>query len=136
MDSDLNKQRVNEAVAAFNAGDLDGYLAIYADDAVVHGLPTEYGNTVDGHRRLLESMRHAMEDFTIEQLSLVAEGDMVAAHVKYTGIHDGIFHGVRPTGKRLTWHSMVFRRFDDEGRTAERWMVSDSMNLMRQLGAH
>jgi predicted ester cyclase len=42
--------------------------------------------------------------------------------------------GVAPTGKVLTWDAMTFRRFDDEGRVVERWIVGDNLGLLHQLG--
>ena len=57
-----NKERTLEAVAALNRGDVDGYLAIYAPDAVVHGLPEHVTPDVAGHREVLEEMRRALPD--------------------------------------------------------------------------
>ena len=53
MDAQLNKARTLDAVNALNRGDLDGYLAIYAPGAVVHGLPDHVSPGVDGHREVL-----------------------------------------------------------------------------------
>ena len=35
--------------------------------------------------------------------------------------------GVAPTGRVLTWDAMTFRRFDEEGRVVERWIIGDDL---------
>ncbi len=134
MDAERNRQNTLNAIAAFNAGDLDGYLASYAPDAVVHGLPEHLEPTVSGHREFLTSMRDALPDVTSTVEDSAASGDLVATRHVYRGTHEGALHGVRPTGKVLEWDAMTFRRFNDAGLVVERWIVSDDMALLRQLG--
>lgn len=135
MDPEVNKQRVFDAIEAFNAGDLDGYVAGYAQDAIVHGLPAEFGNSPEGHRGFLTAMMSALSGLRIDTRTVVAEGDTVAVHLTYSGVHDGgLFLGVRPTGRQLRWPAMVFRRYDEAGRAVERWMISDTAVLRHQLG--
>ena len=64
----------------------------------------------------------------------MAEGDLLAARVTYTGTHEGTMRGVAPTGRVLTWDAMTFRRFDEEGRVVERWIIGDDLALLHQLG--
>jgi steroid delta-isomerase-like uncharacterized protein len=135
MDAQRNKARTLDAVAALNTGDLDGYLAIYAPGAVVHGLPDHVTPDAAGHRQVLEDTRRALPDFRSEVVTVVAEGDLLAARITYTGTHTGAsMSGVAATGKVLTWDAMTFRRFDDEGRVVERWIISDQLTLLHQLG--
>ena len=42
--------------------------------------------------------------------------------------------GAAPTGRVLTWDAMTFRRFDEEGRVVERWIIGDDIGLLHQLG--
>ena len=134
MDAQRNKARTLEAVAALNGGDLDGYLAIYAPGAVVHGLPDHVTSDAAGHRDLLTDIRRALPDFRAEVGAVVAEGDLLAARITYTGTHRGVLNGVAATGRVLTWDAMTFRRFDDEGRVVERWIIGDDLALLHQLG--
>jgi len=134
MDAQRNKARTLEAVAALNGGDLDGYLAIYAPGAVVHGLPDHVTSDAAGHRDLLTEIRRALPDFRAEVGAVVAEGDLLAARITYTGTHRGVLNGVAATGRVLTWDAMTFRRFDDEGRVVERWIIGDDLALLHQLG--
>lgn len=134
MDPQRNKERTLDAVAALNQGDLDGYLAIYAPGAVVHGLPEHVTPDAAGHREVLADTRRALPDFRAQVEAVVADGDLLAARITYTGTHEGVLSGAPPTGKVLTWDAMTFRRFDDEGRVVERWIISDDLGLLHQLG--
>ena len=129
-----NKERTVEAVAALNRGDVEGYLAIYAPDAVVHGLPEHVTPDVAGHREVLTEMRRALPDFRAQVAAVVAEGDLLAARITYWGTHQGTLLGAEPTGRVVTWDAMTFRRFDAQGRVVERWIIGDDLGLLHQLG--
>lgn len=134
MDAERNKQNTRAAISAFNDGDLDRYLASYAPNAVIHGLPEHHEPNIAGHREYLLETRTALPDFATTIEHLVAEGDLVATHGLYSGTHQAVFHGVAPTGRRLTWQSMVFRRFNDDGLIVERWILGDNLALLHRLG--
>ena len=89
MDPQRNKAVILDAVAALNRGDVEGYLAIYAPGAVVHGLPEHATPDPAGHRDVLTDIRRALPDFRAEVDDVVAEGDLLAARVTYTGTHEG-----------------------------------------------
>ena len=93
MDPQRNKERTLDAVAALNRGDVEGYLAIYAPGAVVHGLPEHVTPDAAGHRDVLTDIRRALPDFRAEVAAVVAEGDLLAARVTYTGTHEGTMRG-------------------------------------------
>lgn len=134
MDAQRNKERTLDAVAALNRGDIDGYLGIYAEGAVVHGLPDHVTADPAGHREVLTEIRRALPDVRAEVDAVVAEGDLLAARITYRGTHRDTLRGVPPTGRVLQWEAMTFRRFDDEGRVVERWIVGDDLSLLHQLG--
>ena len=134
MDPQRNKAVIRDAVAALNRGDVEGYLAIYAPGAVVHGLPEHATPDPAGHRDVLTDIRRALPDFRAEVDDVVAEGALLAARVTYSGTHRGPMMGVSPTGKVLTWDAMTFRRFDEEGKVVERWIIGDDLALLHQLG--
>jgi predicted ester cyclase len=64
----------------------------------------------------------------------VAEGDTVAARVAFRGTYRGEFQGIPPTGKEVTFSSMVFNHVVD-GKVEEHWVEFDLLRLMGQLGA-
>ena len=133
MDPQRNKAVIRDAVAALNRGDVEGYLAIYAPGAVVHGLPEHATPDPAGHRDVLTDIRRALPDFRAEVDDVVAEGALLAARVTYSGTHRGPMMGVSPTGRVLTWDAMTFRRFDEEGKVVERWIIGDDLGLLHEL---
>jgi predicted ester cyclase len=54
----------------------------------------------------------------VEIEAKVAEGDVVAVRLTFSGTH-------APTGQRATWPEMVFTRFC-EGKAMESWEVTDT----------
>ena len=83
---------------------------------------------------MLADIRRALPDFRAEVAAVVAEGDLLAARVTYTGTHEGTMIGAHPPAGSLTWDAMTFRRFDEEGRVVERWIIGDDLGLLHQLG--
>ena len=62
-------------------------------------------------KRAFAGLHQEFPDVQADIESLVAEGDMVAVRLTFSGTH-------RPTGERATWPEMVFTRFS-EGRAVE-----------------
>ena len=62
----------------------------------------------------------------------LGEREYVAERFVFEGVHDGEFHGVPPTGKRITMVGLAMFRIED-GRIVARWGLEDQMGLMQQL---
>lgn len=75
----------------------------------------------------------AFPDYHEEVVRLVAEDDLVAAHVVLTGTHRGPFLGLPPTGRTVRCEVMETFRLRD-GLVTEMWVVADQLGLLRQLG--
>jgi steroid delta-isomerase-like uncharacterized protein len=133
MDPLANKERTLDAVAAFNRGDIDAYLASYSPDVVIHGLPAPLPPTRDGHRLFVEALRIGLPDVIASIHQIVLRDDLVALRMTYTGTHEGVLRGVPATGRRLEWEGMTFRRYGADGLTVERWLLGDTMSLIAQL---
>jgi predicted ester cyclase len=65
---------------------------------------------------------------------MIAEGDKVAVRYTLEGTHEGELFGVPPTGQRLSIKSISVERVSD-GKILEHWRVTDSLDMMQQLGA-
>ena len=64
----------------------------------------------------------------------MSEIDKVAVRLIVTGIHKGEFHGIPPSGKKISLDEMAFLTIVD-GRIIEGWITSDMMSFMQQIGA-
>jgi predicted ester cyclase len=76
----------------------------------------------------------AFPDLTVEMNLQVAEGDLVADHITFSGTHTGLpFQGIEPTGAEFSFTQTTISRIED-GRIAEIWEDFDWRGLVRQLG--
>ena len=62
----------------------------------------------------------------------LAEGEMVATRATSRGTHRGVFMGIEPTNKELSWTGITIDRIS-EGKIVESWTNWDVMGMM-QLG--
>ena len=95
-----SRDRVLAAVAAFNRGDLDSYLASYAGDAVIHGLPPDVDPSPAGLRTFLVDLRAGLPDLQVVIEDTVVEGDRVAVRMTYRGTHRASSSGPLRAGGR------------------------------------
>jgi predicted ester cyclase len=73
-----------------------------------------------------------MPDLAVAIEVSLASGDMAAASFVYTGIHQGIYFGVPPTGKPLRFTSCDIFRVRN-GKIAEHWGMGDIAGTLAQL---
>ena len=92
----------------------------------------------EGYRQTHQRWRKGLPDLHIEIEHVVADGNLLAFHVIFSGTHKGTFHyrhfAMPPTGKRIEWRNIQFRRIEN-GMFVEGWHVNDTLGLMEQLGA-
>jgi steroid delta-isomerase-like uncharacterized protein len=117
-----------------NAGDIDGFAALIADDLIEHeeveGLP----QTKEGVIQFFEMFRAAFSDLRMEAEDVIESGDRAWARIRMTGTNDGEFMGMPATGKPVDFQAVDMVRFNDDGTAAEHWGVTDTMTMMQQLG--
>lgn len=78
--------------------------------------------------------RRGMPDLRVVIEDMIADGDKVAVRYTLEGTHAGELFGVPPTGLRLSIESITVERVS-EGRIREHWRVTDTLDMMQQLGA-
>jgi predicted ester cyclase len=128
-----NKDAVMQAIERWNAKD-EQYYEIYTDDVVAHGFPPDVPPNIEGIRAMFGSMWVAFPDLHGDLQHVVAEEDTAAVHFRVSGMHEGEFMGIAPTGKRIDIEVMAFLRFNDEAKIVERWTRMDEVALLTQLG--
>ena len=121
--------------AALNAGDLDGFSAMLADDFVEHEETPGLAPTKEGVLEFFRMYRAAFPDLHMEPQDVLTSGDRAVARVRATGTHQGEFLGMPPSGKNVDVQLIDIIRFDDDGLAREHWGVVDLMTMMQQLGA-
>ena len=120
---------------ALNAGDLDRFGAMLADDFVEHEETPGLAPTKDGVLEFFRMYRAAFPNLHMEPEDVLASGDKVTARVRATGTHEGEFMGMPPSGRNVDVELIDIIRFGDDGLAREHWGVVDLMTMMQQLGA-
>jgi predicted ester cyclase len=129
----MSVNALQRAAERVNAGDLDGYMELYAEDVELHGYPpgVESWETLRG---FYAGFFGALSDPHLELLDAVSEGDLVAVRFALSGTHTGELLGVPATGKAVRIDGQSFFRFRGE-QVVTRWQSMDGLGLLTQLGA-
>ena len=101
-DTERNKQTVARLFEAFRAGDVDAFDELIAEDYVQHNPQADNG---------LEAVKKFFRPVgavDMDVYRVIAEGDLVAAHVHY---------------KNWNMAAVDVWRFNDEGKMIEHWDV-------------
>jgi steroid delta-isomerase-like uncharacterized protein len=132
-DLDANKEVVRAFVAAWNERDFDRFEELMADTALLAVSGMTVSCNPAGTRAIAREWTTAFPDWRFELQALIAEGDLVAAHMPYHGTLTQPLFGVAPTGRSTTVDEMVIFRIAD-GKVAQAWEVYDEAGMWRQLG--
>ena len=125
---------IRAALNRVNAGDLEGYLELYAEDATLHYLPPGLPGGVAGARLFYSIVLAGFPGLQITPVDFIADGDQVAVRFRMRGTQGGEFMGVPVSGKPIDVQGITIMRFED-GKCVERWSETDMMGLMTQIGA-
>jgi steroid delta-isomerase-like uncharacterized protein len=88
---------------------------------------------VEASRQFFAMLFQAFPDLRVDVQDVIAEGELVAARVTYSGTHQGEFVGIPATGRQARTNGVDFFRMQD-GRQAEHWGGPDMASLLQQLG--
>ncbi len=79
-------------------------------------------------------MDNCIPDWQFELQTLIAEDDLVVAHLPYRGTLTQPLFGMSPTGRPVRVDEMVILRISN-GKIAQAWEVYDEAGMRRQLGS-
>ena len=132
MDHAAAMKRLYERI---NAGDIDGFGELLAEDFVEHEELPGLEPGKEGVKQLFHMYRAAFPDLRMEPQDVLVSGDKAVARVRATGTHQGEFLGMPATGRSVDVQLIDITRFGDDGLAREHWGVLDALALMQQLGA-
>ena len=112
---DVQRRIIDEVI---NQKNLDLADELFSEDHELHPQALGVGRGPEGMKRAFAGLHEEFPDVWVEIESMVAEGDIVAVRLTFSGTH-------APSGERATWPEMVFARFS-EGKAVESWEVTDS----------
>lgn len=133
-DLEANKTLIRAFLDAWNVRDFDRFEDLMADGAVLHIGGMHVPCDPAGTRAIAEEWTTAFPDWRFELLRLLAEDDLVVAHMPYSGTHRAPIAGVPATGRACTVDELVIFRIAD-GKIAEAWEVYDEAGMWRQLNS-
>jgi predicted ester cyclase len=126
-----NKELVRRFYAeVINGRDLAAIDVLLTTDFVHNG--EQRGR--EGQKAGVGPFLGAFPDLRHEILMMLAEGDLVCAHQRWSGTHEGEFLGVAATGKAVEFTTTAILRIEGE-MIAQAWDEGDYLGLMTQLGA-
>ncbi|WP_199097568.1 ester cyclase [Dyella sp. ASV21] len=128
--SEQNKRVVLTYVDAFNRGDVDAVCAIFASDALIHGV-LGWGGVATARPIWSDLMRCFQVSLEVD--AMVAEGDTVAVRYTERGRSVASFRGGPVTGRGYEVFAMEWFVVK-EGHIERRWGVRDTGSMFRQMG--
>ena len=75
----------------------------------------------------------AFPDYTVVVQDMVAEGEQVVVEWSHTGVHNGVYDGLPPTGKTITGSAISIYRLRD-GQIVDARGAWDQAAIWQQLG--
>lgn len=136
MSSEQNRAIVREFYEALNANSLavmDEVIdRMVAPDIIVHD---PFLGTVQGvaeYRKITHAFLNGFGKQRVIINEIVVQGDLVAVQHTHKAVHTGIFAGLPPTRRRVTFDGLELIRLRD-GKVVEFWRHDDDSGLMRQL---
>jgi predicted ester cyclase len=131
-----NKALVQRWYDGVGRGEAAASAAVVSADYRMNGQPLG----PQGAQQVTAMILDAFPDWRITVHDLLADGDLVAARLTYSGTHRGVWkgrgpvHGLPPTGRTFAMTSHEFYRISD-GKIVELWVQSDMASLAEQLTA-
>ncbi len=122
------------AEEAWNKGNLDVVFETFTPDYHAHATDPDHDvHGASGHRDFIAMFRESFPDVHITLEHVLSEGDLLLAHMSWTGTHVGPYMGIEPTGKTINVEVMGLNRFVDD-MVVEAWGVVDVLGMLQQLG--
>ena len=130
-----NKAIVREFYDQWNSGAID-FERLVHPEIENHQPDSDPEVGLDKFRQAIKGVMGAVSDSNWTTLRLIADGDFVVCHNRWSGTYQGsVFRGVpSPQGKRFAVEHIHIYRISDN-RLAEHWVVRDDLGMMLQTGA-
>lgn len=134
-ETERNKEIVRRMTVAINERDFDALDALVAEDVHRHSAATPMitVENLDQFKEFLRQDLSAVPDAQQEINFMLAEDDLVAAHVTYRGTQTGQMGPLPPSNNTLELPFVGILRIEN-GKIAEIWVEWDNLNALTQLG--
>jgi uncharacterized protein len=125
---DQRIQTVRSGFEAFKRGDLKAVGELFTDDAVWHGRgSTKFGGDFKGRDAIMGDMAQFAQTFQDIQLDI---HDILANEQHVVAL---VNSSVKRNGKMYEDHQTFVFHLNNEGKTTETWITSDTEQLKKSL---
>jgi len=131
---DRNRRVVAEFLAGTHSGRFDVIDATVAGSIVTRGFPGFNPTNREEYKQWFRTFQSGFSGMEFDTPTTVADEENVAVRWRVTVNHTGLFAGVEPTGKRVSFEGMALYRVED-GRIVETSLYIDELSLLQQVGA-
>lgn len=118
-----------------NADEFDPLGEVFAPDVVDHDPAPGQGPGVEGFQTFFSTLAAAFPDAHLDVDQVVADDEFVTIAHRLTGTHEGVFHSVPGTGKKIEARGVQVARFNDAGQILQRWGSTDELGVLLQISA-
>jgi predicted ester cyclase len=133
-----NRALVLRMVTLMNAGDVDGYVAHFAERFINHGFTVRREDA----RVIIQDIKDTFPDIRFEPTHVFVRGEWVTLRMWFSGTHrgmsrfpvnGGVLLGVPPTERPCRVEHIHLLRIRD-GQILEHYACRDDVEMARQLG--
>jgi steroid delta-isomerase-like uncharacterized protein len=130
-----NRTAARQWIEAFNDRDEQREADARTADYIAHAPDSIEPAPLDsdGWTQFLAVFLEGFPDLHLEVEAAAADEAMVAQRILFTGTHTGVFQGLPPTNRQVTFYGIEINRMVD-GKVAEHWVQLDQVTLFQQLG--
>lgn len=129
-----NEDIVREACQViWSDGQVDRVGEFYAEDFVADYPNTDWGQGLEGIRKLASVVRSGMPDYSETIDLMISDGDYVVVELTISGTHTNPMYGVAPSGRKLSFRDVTILRLRD-GKIVEQRGLTDHFSIFQQLG--
>ncbi len=130
-----NRLAAREWIDAFNARDDAGEANARTANYTAYAPESMHLPALDSDAwvAFLGAFLEGFPDLHLDVQSTVADEEMSAQRILFTGTHTGQFRGLPPTGRKVRFSGLEINRMVD-GKAAEHWFQMDTLTMFEQLG--
>ena len=127
-----HRQRLEEIWVEIDRGRVDVMRHYFAADYVRHS--DEGDLSREGFAEGLAALHAGFPDLESAIEDVISGADRAAWRWSAGGTHDGIYMGVPPTHRRVTFSGITISRFDDLGLICEDWASWNRVSVLHRMG--
>ncbi len=126
-----NDVALAKAVDAWNAGDVDTYMQLYAPDIELHAGTYDFPDRA-AVEAMYKGFHAAVPGVQLTIHETFAVEDRLAVRYTAKGKQTGDLMGIPPTGREISMTGITIMHFQD-GKVVERWDSDDSAEVLARL---